>query len=421
MTNKTLHLPVVLRLNFGFHALELQAASDDATKQPFLATVTYAGLASDGPVGGTEVVEGGPYKILIPVALMEKRVEELKGKGVFAAESLDTHSGAERIGTFTNAYLQRFIGTEIHAVNGGGFFDMASKNDKLMAKIVERARNGELGFSYDLKDAPGHLDSTIIQGETILVLDDFKWRGATILRREAAAYMWTRLAAHRVFVPASSTPELTEDRLRTLIAGSLAGPEHTEPAAGGPQPQQRSIEDFVMDEKKLKEILDASLAPFNASLVTLTSTVGDLTTRLVKVEAAQASAAPAPGTKQQPPAPAPAAGGARLNITDLAAAITNAVKEGNKDLLKAIQGDEPGSGQRMTLTAAQIDAVQRFGGDAAKDDPSSIEAIEAAVETVNAQFTAGTLRRDAAGSVIAQLRAAKRAIRLNQAAQGVTN
>jgi hypothetical protein len=65
----------------------------------------------------------------------------------------------------------------------------------------------------------------------------------------------------------------------------------------------------------------------------------------------------------------------------------------------------------MTLTASQLDTIKRFGGDAAKDDPSSPEAIDAAIATVQANYSNKLLRQEVAGRMISDLRAAKREIR----------
>ena len=75
-------------------------------------------------------------------------------------------------------------------MRAGGFFNL-SRHKELVAKVIDRARAGEMGLSYDMKDASVVLDDTIVPGEKIAVLTDFKWRGATALKRDAAAYQWT--------------------------------------------------------------------------------------------------------------------------------------------------------------------------------------------------------------------------------------
>jgi len=405
--------PHVLRLNFGFIPLELSAAAEDTPDiQPFLATVTYAGICSDGPVGGTENIDGGPYKIFIPVDLMEQRAADLKGKPVFAASSLDTHEGTTRVGFFTNAYLDRFVGTEIHALKGGGFFD-SSKNADLLAKILDRARNYELGFSYDMKEAGGHIEAMDTSGgwssepkmENVLVLDDFKWRGATILRRETAAYQWTTLAASLAVRP-SEAEKAEQERLKNRVSvvrpPAIAAP--VEPAASTNRQQSTSQENSLdMDEKKLQEILNASLAP-------LTASISGFDTRLKALEAGRAPAAPAaPATTD--------GGGNKITVKDLVAGFTSAINETIKPLVESVNklvtasaGPKPGEGQRMTLSAATIQTIERFGGDKAKDNPASEEAISAAMETVYANLRDGRIRQDAAMSAIGVLRAAKRNI-----------
>jgi hypothetical protein len=86
-------------LHFYSAELEFQA-STSRSKHPFLALVTYGGRPSDNFVGGTENIDGGPYKVIIPANVLEAKISGLKGKKVFAAEGLDTHQRSDNVGVF---------------------------------------------------------------------------------------------------------------------------------------------------------------------------------------------------------------------------------------------------------------------------------------------------------------------------------
>jgi hypothetical protein len=184
----------MVKLNLLSASLEIQAGTT-TEKQPFIATVTFGGRVSDHCVGGTEGIEGGPFRVLIPTNILENKIGELENKRVFAAEDLITHSNAHAVGVFVDTWCesQSMDGVMVLAAKASGFFDR-SRDEELVEEIILKARQGQLGFSYDLKEV-GFLLKQLDAGEVILEATNFKWRGATVLKRDAAAYRSTQLAA----------------------------------------------------------------------------------------------------------------------------------------------------------------------------------------------------------------------------------
>ena len=383
-----------LRLNFNL-PLELYGEAADG-RQPFVATITFAGMPSDGPVGGTEDIPGGPYRILIPTGLMQAKVEDLMGKGVFAALSLDTHEGTTRIGRFSDAWTQRFPGTEVEAVRASGFLQRNIDKD-LVAKVIERARNGELGFSYDMKNAPVKIED--YNGEAVAVLLDFEWRGATILYRQTAAYQYTSLAAKVVGTSTSSSAGQTDNHQFIQLLQSLNPTSRsTQPSTAG---ADTGREDLEMTKEELQSLFAEQFKPitegqksigdkltaFDARLKTveaasqpikgvadpaLTEALTKITTRLDAIEAK-----PTAATKSDDN---------QMTVKDLAASISEAVSKPLADAIKelkdAVKSGDQTDGTRRTFSAQQIETIKRYSGDFDGDDPT-VENIAAAIKAVN--------------------------------------
>jgi len=377
-------LPITVSFQFLDTAITLEkitGSASDLKKQPFLATITYAGYTSDGYVGGTEDITDdqgnviGPLRIFIPVKLMESRVAELIGKGVFAADTLDTHDNSVEVGQFVDSYMERIRGTEIHTVRASGFFDKRS-NEELIAKIIDRARARELWFSYDLKDAPGHIDAEINPGENILVLDDFKWRGATVLHREAAAYYFTQLAAKR----AGQVPALTAS---TDSAKPQNPPNRTSTdSTRSGQP----VGDPEMTKEELLAALAEAQKPMIEQVTKLAAQNATFETRFTALEAAVAK----PPVKE--PVKETVLTAADL-ATSVATATATAVAAEFAKALKAagIEKPEDGKGKRSTFSAADLQTVKRYAPESLDaDGNTSIDGLSAAIEAVkdNAALTA---------------------------------
>lgn len=208
----------MVKLDVFSSSLEVQAAMS-GEKQPFIATVTFGGRLSDHCVGGTEVIPGGPFRVKIPTALLSKRTGDLEGKRVFAADDLISHTGAHNVGTFVDTWCEtvNHDGVMVLAAKASGFFDRR-KNEELIDTIIADARAGLLGFSYDLKEVGFQLKKSEDADEVFLEATDFKWRGATVLRRDAAAYHSTQLAAQKINNQEQETNEMDKKELDELVA-----------------------------------------------------------------------------------------------------------------------------------------------------------------------------------------------------------
>ena len=414
------HALTGLKMNLMFDfPLSLDAAKEG--RHPFTAVITYAGRPSDGPVGGTENVPGGPYRVMIPKELMEEKISELIGKNVFAATSLAEHTNAVSLGSYADAWTE-LVDETVSSAHASGFLVSRDSNKVLIAAIIQNARAGLLGFSYDLKDASGYLDSEVVPGEVIEVLTDFKWRGATILFRTAAAYSNTALAAKKV-----SSKE-NESLLSILLQGvNKASSDLTSTSSLKESGHKQSNKEIPeMDEKQLKEFIqktigDSLTASMTESLKPVTVLVNGIGERLTKVEAAISPKDDKPitaatvqeliakGVKDALAATTAPSKDKEIDVKDLVAGITSAMTEANKPVLEALgklsTPDGKEKGKRLTLSAEEISTVRRFSP--TSENPDSPEAVEAAIAAVNAAAIPNSQR----GPILDKLSAARRAFR----------
>jgi hypothetical protein len=396
---RAIRVPVTMSLQLADIPLQLTAGASDLTKQPFLATVTCAGYVSDGCVGGTEFIKDdagkvvGPLRVLIPVEVMNARVAGLIGKSVFAAQGLDSHDNAAQIGQFLDSRSERVPGTEIYQVYASGFLDKKS-DPALIAKIIDRARSGELGFSYDLKNFKAHLDSEVAPGETILILDDFEWRGATALRREAAAYFFTNLAANKLETP--PPPNAASADLENHQ------PAHGAPSTRSTQPELSLKGNTIMNEEQLKALMATLLAPLTAGIAEVKTTQQAVGARLDALEAAGKKAPEKTEDGKKPEV--------ALTAADLTKTITEAVTAAVTAGLKTAgvgAGAEEQNGKRKTLSgaelmklsAADLATVKRWAPDSVVGEETTIDGFNMAIAHINASTT-GDERKRALDSIV---------------------
>jgi len=253
LNKPVIHLPDnMVKLNLLSASLEIQAGTT-TEKQPFIATVTFGGRVSDHCVGGTEGIEGGPFRVLIPTNILEGKIGELENKRVFAAEDLITHSNAHAVGVFVDTWCesQSMDGVMVLAAKASGFFDR-SRDEELVEEIILKARQGQLGFSYDLKEV-GFLLKELDAGEVILEATNFKWRGATVLKRDAAAYRSTQLAARK----SDNQEQMEKDTMNQIELDALV-----EKITAGLTTQIKSL------ETKLTEKVEASVSELRSEIAT---------------------------------------------------------------------------------------------------------------------------------------------------------
>ena len=190
------------RLTYSFsldtHNISLTAGGTEE-KFPFVAIITFGGRPSDGLVGGTDTIPGGPYRVDIPTSVLQDKISELVGKPVFASDSLMDHSNTIEIGEFMQAWVEPTqdpaTGEFISVAKASGML-FRDRDPDLVDRVISGARNGIMGFSWDIGAVKFNLEEQP-DGEKVLKVSDLEWHGATVLRKETAAYQMTHLAASK--------------------------------------------------------------------------------------------------------------------------------------------------------------------------------------------------------------------------------
>ena len=253
-------------MELGLISLNLKLeASSVKGKYPFTASITSGGKISDGYVGGTETVPGGPYRVLISTDLLAKKIKGLTGKAAFASEDLDSHADTITVGQFMDSWIEPVVdqdtGEYISLARASGLLE-SDDNENLVSDIVAGARKGLMGFSYDLKDNTYRIEN--INGEDVYVATDFEWLGATILKRDAAAYRNTRLAASKVKREDTEMGEKNKDGTQTVDVQAQVT-EATKPiltavekVAEGFEAVTKAVGDVQDNIKSLTERVEAS-------------------------------------------------------------------------------------------------------------------------------------------------------------------
>ena len=231
----------MIKLKLFSDSIQLQS-SQIANQYPFVATITYAGKLSDGFVGGTEHIEGGPYRVLISAELLRKKIKSLAGKSVFVSD-LESHVRNYKIGNFLQAWVEAMDlpdGTTALAAKASGLLVETEDNKDAIEQIIDEARAEKLGFSYDIKNVKFDLKaSTDSSNDQFVEVTDFEWRGATILRRDAAAYEETRLAASKTHLNRKDKDDMTPEQIRDVLAPLVS-------------PLQTSLDSLKTDYASLK-------------------------------------------------------------------------------------------------------------------------------------------------------------------------
>jgi len=265
-------------------------------EHPFIGLITYAGKSSDNCVGGTEMLEGGPYRVFIPSDLMRKKISELEGCSVFAENNLDSHAKTKPVGEFIAAWCEPVEtpdGRLVLAARASGLLSH-NKNPEVVDKIVAEARNKKLGFSYDIKDIYFTLEAhEVFPDMKIVRIIDFQWRGATILYNDVAAYGLTQLAAREKEVHSI----VSLDRIREAVTLSINNVFKKSPN-----------EVNIMNETELKQMTDAiagavdtAVKPIKEDVKKVSDEIANLKkeTSELKAKAEQKPADPKPEPKSE--------------------------------------------------------------------------------------------------------------------------
>ncbi len=358
----------MIKLKLFSDSIELQA-SQIANQYPFIATITYGGKLSDGFVGGTENIEGGPYRVLISSDLLRRKIKSLAGKSVLVSD-LESHNKNYKVGTFLQAWVEQTTlpGGELAlAAKASGLLIETEDNKEIIDRIIDEARAEKLGFSYDIKDVRFDLKaSTDSSTDQFVDVTDFEWRGATILKRDAAAYEETKLAASKT-TPRKDQDDMTPEQIRDAIAPLVS-------------PLQSSIDSLKTEYASLK-----------AEVQTLKASV--------------ASGAPKDEKKDDQ--------NNGVSMKDFAASIGAAMAEANKPVIEAqtkilealTKKEEPkqtGVRRSTTLTGSEFRTKYSFGDDKLKFETA--DDVRQVIDTIHAS----NVPEGKKGRMIAELGALRR-------------
>lgn len=150
---------------------------------PFSGTLLLVDQPSTQPPHGSD-----GHLIHVPKQVAERRLSTLPGMAINYQDDLEGHNPAKKIGVITEANLE---GNKVR-VKG-----VIWKKDFPEALRTFRMNRGRLGMSMELGDV-----YVRDKDEDIWHLEDFHFTGATVLKKDHAAYESTELAASRYFVNA---------------------------------------------------------------------------------------------------------------------------------------------------------------------------------------------------------------------------
>ncbi|UJF36537.1 hypothetical protein [Paenibacillus hexagrammi] len=233
--------------------LNLQAAGgnlltlgslDNPNKMPFKGVLTYLGVPSDNPPGGS-----GGLKVMIPVDVGQSALDSLKGMPVNLAASLDAHDTDAIVGIIEESFLGEETDKGVPVYISGHIFAKSFPDE---ARVI-KASQSLLGFSYET--ARTKLGMGIYHGETVAVAQSLVFTGAAILYKDSAAYESTSLAAKKDTSEKDTSEgevnELKDETNKEVIEETLEA-EATENAENVDQKSEESAEEVqaAADEEK---------------------------------------------------------------------------------------------------------------------------------------------------------------------------
>jgi hypothetical protein len=154
---------------------DVNEKSDNPNHLPFTGTLLLTDVPSDKPPHGSE-----GHRIFVSTAAARKAIVDLPGQAVnYQPENLSAHASRHKVGVITKAWISG------NKVKVSGFIWV---HDFPEAKVLRN--RSDLGMSMELADV-------LVQDEDADVwnLTKFSFTGGTILKKSAAAYTKTDLAA----------------------------------------------------------------------------------------------------------------------------------------------------------------------------------------------------------------------------------
>ena len=171
------HVKAAMELRLEAMSLMLPDIKDHPNKAPFSGIMTRIGVPSDRAPGGSD-----GKRVILTAAAVDRAIPSLLGMGVDYTPSFDGHDPQKKIGIVTGAKAK---GNALHVE---GFFYAAD-----FPEVVDQiqANKRHLGWSYEI---------LAVRIEDLnanpLVITEFVFTGAAVLRKDAAAYSTTTIAAN---------------------------------------------------------------------------------------------------------------------------------------------------------------------------------------------------------------------------------
>lgn len=184
---------------FALEAVGFEIADDIA--EPHINRIPFSGVLSRVDEPSTRPPNGSDgHKVLIPRAVAEAALPTLIGMGIDVDTDFKDHAKTRKIGVITEAHLD---GKDL--VISGHLFGKDFSEEVDYIKKNKRI----LGASYEISDV-----SVKNTAAPIWELESFCFTGAAILKKSAAAYQDTSIAASRQqiesFDDLLDVPELAE-------------------------------------------------------------------------------------------------------------------------------------------------------------------------------------------------------------------
>ncbi len=171
------HMKAALELRLDAMSLMVPDVKDHPNRAPFTGIMTRIGVPSDRSPGGSD-----GKRVVLTAEAVDRAIPSLLGMGVDYTPDFGGHDPQKKIGVITGAKAH---GNALHVE---GFF-YAADFPEVVSQI--QANKRRLGWSYEI---------LAVRIEDLnanpLVVTEFVFTGAAVLRKDAAAYSTTTIAAN---------------------------------------------------------------------------------------------------------------------------------------------------------------------------------------------------------------------------------
>lgn len=175
MACKAISVCILGASQYGLTDVAAEDDSDHPNKMPFTGTLLLVDQPSTKPPHGSR-----GHRIFVATEVAKKTLDSLIGMGVnYDPGDLNEHMPRHKVGIITDAWLD---GNRVR-VKGWIY-----KKD--FPEAAKDLKQGGLGMSMELANV-----YVRDENEDVWYLSNFQFTGATILKKEAAAYYGTSLAA----------------------------------------------------------------------------------------------------------------------------------------------------------------------------------------------------------------------------------